>query len=84
MHGTQDFAKYLNAVPSKPAVTLWMPDIPSLLLGAVLGPVFTLAASSKMSTIKVPNTLEPSQLVAEQPREQSIKFEFYEVLKKGQ
>jgi len=84
MHEMQDFAKYRTRASTSPAEAQWMPDIPSLLLGAVLGLVFTSAALSKMSTIKIPTALEPSQLVAEQPREQSIKFQFYEVLKKGQ
>ena len=53
MFSVQDFAKYQNAVPTKPTVTLWTPSIPSLVLGAVLGSVFTFTALSKMSTAQI-------------------------------
>jgi len=54
MHSLQDFAKYKKMVLKKPAAIQWVPDIPSLLLGALLGLVFSSAALSKMSTIKFP------------------------------
>ena len=81
MHSPQDFAKYKKMVLKKPAAIQWVPDIPSLLLGALLGLVFSSAALSKMSTIKTPNSLETSILVAEQPEEKLFKFDFYDVLK---
>jgi len=77
----QDFAKYRTRASTNPAEAEWMPDIPSLLLGALLGLVFSSAALSKMSTIKTPNALETSILVAEQPEEKLFKFDFYDVLK---
>ena len=81
MHGLQDFAKYKKVVLEKPAATQWIPVIPSLALGAVLGSVFTFSALSKINTTQISNVPVTSELVAEQPREQSIKFEFYTVLK---
>jgi hypothetical protein len=81
MHEMQDFAKYRTRASTNPAEAEWMPDIPSLLLGALLGLVFSSAALSKMSTIKTPNALETSILVAEQPEEKLFKFDFYDVLK---
>ena len=77
----QDFAKYRTRASTNPAEAEWMPDIPSLLLGALLGLVFSSAALSKMSTTKTPNALETSILVAEQPEEKLFKFDFYDVLK---
>jgi hypothetical protein len=75
MHSLQDFAKYKKMVLKKPAAIQWVPDIPSLLLGALLGLVFSSAALSKMSTIKIPNALETSILVAEQPKEKLLSHE---------
>ena len=77
----QEFAKYKKVVLEKPAATQWIPEIPSLVLGAVLGSVFTFAALSKINTAQISNVPATSELVAEQLREQSIKFEFYDVLK---
>lgn len=77
----RDFAKYRTRASTNPTEAQWVPDIPSLLLGALLGLVFSSAALSKMSTIKTPNALETSILVAEQPEEKLFKFDFYDVLK---
>ena len=81
MHEMRDFAKYRTRASTNPTEAQWVPDIPSLLLGALLGLVFSSAALSKMSTIKTPNALETSILVAEQPEEKLFKFDFYDVLK---
>ena len=81
MHSPQDFAKYKKMVLKKPAAIQWVPGIPSLLRGALLGLVFTFAALSKINTAQISNVPATSELVAEQIREQSIKFEFYDVLK---
>ena len=81
MYGLQDFAKYKKLVLEKPVATQWITEIPSLVLGAVLGSVFTFSALSKINTAQISNVPATSELVEEQPLEQSIKFEFYDVLK---
>ena len=81
MHGLQDFAKHKKVALKKPTVTKWIPDIPSLLLGAVLGTVFTFAALSKINTAQITKVPVTNELVVEQAQEKSMKFEFYGVLK---
>ena len=81
MYGLQDFAKYKKVVLEKPAATQWIPEIPSLVLGAVLGSVFTFAALSKINTAQISNVPATNELVVEQAQEKSMKFEFYGVLK---
>jgi hypothetical protein len=84
MHSLQDFAKYKKVALKKPTVTQWIPDIPSLVLGAVLGSAFTFAAFSKINIAQISNVPATNELVVEQAQEKSMKFEFYGVLKNGE
>ena len=81
MHGLQDFAKYRIRASTKPTEAQWIPEIPSLALGAVLGSIITLIALSYTESESVPDLLEESELVAEQIQSSSVKFEFYGLLK---
>ncbi len=81
MYGLQDFAKYKKVVLEKPEEAQWIPEIPSLALGAVLGSIITLIALSYTESESVPDLLEESELVAEQIQSSSVKFEFYGLLK---
>ncbi|MDB4136696.1 hypothetical protein N9762_01005 [Gammaproteobacteria bacterium] len=58
-----------------------MPEIPSLALGAIIGSIITLIALSYTEAAPAPNSLEEIALVAEQMQSQSVKFQFYDVLK---
>ena len=81
MYGLQDFAKYKKVVLEKPAEAQWMPELPSLTLGAVLGSIITVIALGYTEAVPVSNLLEESELVAEQIQSSSVKFEFYGLLK---
>ena len=81
MHGLQDFAKYKKVVLEKPEEAQWMPEIPSLALGAVIGSIITVIALSYTEAMPGSNLLEENELVKEQIQSPSVKFEFYGVLK---
>ena len=81
MHEMQDFAKYKKVILKKPTATQWIPDIPSVLLGAVLGSIITVIALAYTEAVPVSNLYEENELVTEQIQGQSLKFEFYGVLK---
>jgi hypothetical protein len=80
-YGLQDFAKYKKVMLEKPAEAQWIPEIPSLALGAVIGSIITLIALRHTEAVPVPNLLEEAELIAEQIQSQSVKFEFYGLLK---
>lgn len=77
----QDFVKYRTRASTNPTEAQWIPEIPSLALGAVLGSIITLIALSYTESESVPDLLEESELVAEQIQSSSVKFEFYDLLK---
>lgn len=81
MYGLQDFAKYKKVVLEKPAEAQWMLELPSLALGAVIGSIITLIALSYTESESVPDLLEESEFDEKQIQGQSLKFEFYGVLK---
>ena len=54
----QDFAKYKKVILKKPTATLWIPDIPSVVLGAVLGSIITVIALGYTEAVPVSNLLE--------------------------
>jgi hypothetical protein len=74
MHEMQDFAKYRTRASINPTEAQWIPEIPSLALGAVLGSIITLIALSYTESESVPDLLEESELVAEQIQSSSVKI----------
>ena len=84
VHEMQDFAKYRTRASTNPAEAQWMPEIPSLALGAALGSIFTIMAMATIDSdaTPAPNLSNETELLAEQLQSQTVKFEFYDVLKK--
>lgn len=80
----QDFAKYRTRASTNPTEAQWIPEIPSLVLGAVLGSIFTIMAMATIDSdaTPAPNLSNETELLAEQLQSQTVKFEFYDVLKK--
>ena len=80
----QDFASYRNTTyleDSKPEVSEWSPDIPSVMLGIMAG-VFVAIIGFKVAEYRAEQAvLVEVPAAEEQVEEKSFVFEFYEALK---
>ena len=79
-----DFASYRNTTyleDSKPEVSEWTPDIPSVMLGVIAG-VFLAIIGSKVAEYRAEQaTFVEAPAVEEEVEDKSFVFEFYEALK---
>ena len=79
-----DFASYRNTTDledSKPEVSEWTPDIPSVMLGVIAGG-FVAIIGFKVAEYRAEQAvLVEAPAVEEEVEEKSVVFEFYEALK---
>ena len=79
-----DFANYRNStdlVSSRSEVTEWSPDIPSVMMGVIVG-VFVAILGFKVVEYRAEQAvLAEVPAVLEEVEEKSFVFEFYEALK---
>ena len=78
-----DFASYRNPTyirDSEPEVTEWTPDIPSLMMGFVVG-TFVVMVGFKVVEYREAQAAAIEAPVAETVEERSFKLDFYEALK---
>ena len=79
-----DFANYRNTtdlVSSRPEATEWSPDIPSVMMGVIVG-VFVAIIGFKVAEYRAEQAvLVEAPEVEEQVEEKSLVFDFYEALK---
>ena len=79
-----DFANYRSTTyleDSRPEATEWSPDIPSLMMGILVG-VFVAIIGFKVAEYRAEKAvLVETPAVEEEVEEKSFMFEFYEVLR---
>ena len=79
-----DFANYRSSadlVSSRPDVSEWSPDIPSLMMGVIVG-VFVAIIGFKVAEYRAEQaTFAEAPAVEKEVEEKSFVFEFYEALK---
>ena len=79
----QDFASYRNPTyleGSEPEATEWVPDIPSLMMGFVIG-AFVVMVGFKVVEYREPQAAAIEAPVVETVEEKPFKLDFYEALK---
>ena len=79
----QDFASYRNPTylaDSEPEATEWNPDIPSLMMGFVVG-AFVVMVGFKVVEYRESQAAAIEAPVVETVEEKSFKLDFYEALK---
>ena len=79
----QDFASYRNPTyleDSEPEATEWTPDIPSLLMGFVIG-AFVVIVGCKVGQYREAQSAAIEAPVVETVEEEPFKLDFYEALK---
>ena len=79
----QDFANYRNPAyleASEPEVTEWTPDIPSLMMGVIIG-AFVVMVGFKVVEYREGQAAAIEAPVVETVEEKPFKFDFYEALK---
>ena len=79
----QDFASYRNPKyleASEPEATEWTPDIPSLMMGFVIG-AFVVMVGFKVVEYRETQAAAIETPVVEAVEETPFKFDFYEALK---
>ena len=79
----QDFASYRNPAyieDSEPVVTEWTPDIPSLMMGFVIG-AFVVMVGFKVAEYRETQAAAIEAPVVEAVEEKPFKLDFYEALK---
>ena len=79
----QDFASYRNPTyleASEPEATEWTPDIPSLMMGFVVG-AFVVMVGFKVVEYREAQAAAIEAPVVEKAEEKPFKLDFYEALK---
>ena len=79
----QDFASYRNPTyleASKPQATEWSPDIPSLVMGVIVG-VFVAIVGFKVAEYRVDQAVLVEVPAVEEIEDTPFKFDFYGALK---
>ena len=79
----QDFASYRNPAygeNSEPEATEWIPDIPSLMMGFVIG-AFVVMVGFKVVEYREAQSASIEAPVVEKVEEKPFKLDFYEALK---
>ena len=81
MHDFANYRSTTDLVSSRPDVSEWSPDIPSLMMGVIVG-VFVAIIGFKVAEYRAEQAvLVEAPAVEEEVEEKSFMFEFYEVLR---
>jgi hypothetical protein len=78
-----DFANYRNStdlVSSRPEATEWSPDIPSVMMGVIVG-VFVAIVGFKVAEYRAEQAVLAEVPAVEETEDKSFVFEFYDELK---
>ena len=78
-----DFANYRSAtdlVSSRPEATEWSPDIPSLMMGVIVG-IFVAIIGFKLAEYRGGQAVLVEAPAVEETEDKSFVFEFYDELK---
>ena len=81
MHDFANYRSTTDLVSSRPEATEWSPDIPSVMMGVIVG-VFVAIIGFKVAEYRAEQAvLIESPAVLEEVEKKSFVFEFYEALK---
>ena len=80
----QDFANYRESIDleaSRAHSTTWSPDIPSLVIGALLGVAACLVGLKVVEARMEQAVINEAPIIIEEVVEKPLEFDFYEALK---